>query len=80
MSLTEIFKKVESSTVTADQAAANQKIKNSLFSFVQNVILLQDDEDPNKFYPRIECMKTSSYNELDPYLKDQIRDLYIEYP
>lgn len=64
--------------VKEEVAQKNKEIRSRLFSLVQNVILLVDDEDPNKFYPRIELMKTSSFQELDHYQQRIIQDLYYE--
>lgn len=46
---------------------------------MQNVIFLIDDEDPKKFYPRIELMKTTSFQELDYGQQRIIQDIYYEY-
>lgn len=40
----------------------------------------RDDEDENKFYPRIELHKTSSFAELSDSQKDDLFKIYIEYP
>ncbi|GAM28256.1 hypothetical protein SAMD00019534_114320 [Acytostelium subglobosum LB1] len=53
--------------------------KPGLLKLVQNVCLIQDKEDENKFYPRIELIKTSSYNELSDDLKSALYRLYISY-
>jgi 4-alpha-glucanotransferase len=54
--------------------------KAHLFMLVQNVVMLQDPDDSNKFYPRIDMMKTTSYAELNPWQKDALKNLYVEYP
>lgn len=64
--------------LTGENAQKNFVIKSALWACVQNVVLLQDSEDANKFYPRIECMKTTSFAELEGWQQHHIRDLYIE--
>jgi 4-alpha-glucanotransferase len=65
--------------VTGANAEKNLKLKSALWSCVQNVVMLQDSEDSNKFYPRIDCVKTTSFVELEGWQQNAVRDLYIEY-
>jgi len=57
----------------------NGRLRKSLFRLLQNVILLRDSEDENKFYPRIEMYKTSSFQELDDWKRDRLYRLYVDY-
>eukprot|EP01114_Cavostelium_apophysatum_P001401 TRINITY_DN1120_c0_g1_i1.p1 TRINITY_DN1120_c0_g1~~TRINITY_DN1120_c0_g1_i1.p1 ORF type:complete len:903 (+),score=270.21 TRINITY_DN1120_c0_g1_i1:338-3046(+) len=65
--------------LTGDEKDKAVYIKNGLFRLVQNVILLVDSEDPNKFYPRIEMFKTSSYAELPDWQRETLYKKYIDY-
>jgi len=60
-------------------AAHNAWVRKNLFKCLQNVVLIQDSEDPNRFYPRIECFKTNSYSELPDYQREVIYKLYLDY-
>ncbi|KAK5581142.1 hypothetical protein RB653_001170 [Dictyostelium firmibasis] len=53
--------------------------KSGLFKLVQNVSLLADPEDENRFYPRIDITKTSNFNELSDDIKTILHRLYISY-
>jgi 4-alpha-glucanotransferase len=76
----EAFPINESSNITKEKIEWNRKIRNGLFKFVQNVILLRDEEDPNnKFYPRIDMMKTSSFTEIGDHEKKVLYDIYVDY-
>jgi len=68
-----------SGALRPDEIAYNQRIRAGLMLLVQNVVLLRDSDDPNKFYPRIELHKTSSYAELEPYQKEVFYRLYVDY-
>jgi len=68
-----------SSKLSEDQALKNSFLKDCLFYLLQNVILLQDTEDRNKFYPRIDLMKTISYFELPDWEKEKLKALYIDF-
>ncbi|EME29203.1 4-alpha-glucanotransferase [Galdieria sulphuraria] len=52
-----------------------------LLRLISNVILLRDEDEPNQlFHPRIDLMKTTSYNELmDDNWKHQFYELYEDY-
>jgi 4-alpha-glucanotransferase len=51
-----------------------------LRSFVNNVVLLRDDKNPNEaFHPRIEMWKSSSFNELGGDQQHKLRELYQSY-
>eukprot|EP01117_Protostelium_nocturnum_P005270 TRINITY_DN1920_c0_g1_i1.p1 TRINITY_DN1920_c0_g1~~TRINITY_DN1920_c0_g1_i1.p1 ORF type:complete len:907 (-),score=345.64 TRINITY_DN1920_c0_g1_i1:195-2915(-) len=64
---------------TGKDAEKNGRIKSGLFKLLQNVIFLQDDEDPNSFYPRIEFAKTTSFYELDAGYKPALTQIYLDY-
>ncbi|KAL6052916.1 4-alpha-glucanotransferase dpe2, variant 3 [Balamuthia mandrillaris] len=52
-----------------------------LWDLLGNVILLRDEEDPErKFYPRVDMMTTSSFAELhNESIQNALRDLYCDY-
>lgn len=54
-------------------------LEAGLFKLVQNVILVRDDQDENRFYPRIDMQKTSSFADLEPHLRQVLHTLYISY-
>jgi len=68
-----------STTLSSEAARHNQFVKDGLFRLIQNVVLLRDPEDGNKFYPRIEMQKTSSFQELEPGFKFTLERLYVDY-
>eukprot|EP01119_Soliformovum_irregulare_P014865 TRINITY_DN4103_c0_g1_i1.p1 TRINITY_DN4103_c0_g1~~TRINITY_DN4103_c0_g1_i1.p1 ORF type:complete len:918 (-),score=196.07 TRINITY_DN4103_c0_g1_i1:89-2587(-) len=57
----------------------NARLRKNLFRLLQNVILLRDSEDENKYYPRIEMFKTSSFLELSDWQKDKLYRIYLDY-
>jgi len=62
-----------------EKIKTNQRWKEGLFKLIQNVILLQDDKDPNAFYPRIAMTETSSFEELNFHEKTSFQWLYVDY-
>ncbi|EGG21415.1 4-alpha-glucanotransferase [Cavenderia fasciculata] len=57
----------------------DQMYKPGLLKLVQNVSLLKDQDDENRYYPRIEINKTTSFNELSDDLKATLYRMYISY-
>jgi len=57
----------------------HKHLQAGLFRLIQNVILLPDEKDETRFYPRIEMQKTSSFHDLDQNLKQILFKLYISY-
>uniref|UniRef100_A0A7S3QVA9 4-alpha-glucanotransferase n=2 Tax=Dunaliella tertiolecta TaxID=3047 RepID=A0A7S3QVA9_DUNTE len=53
--------------------------KAGLIHCMQNVCLLVDDEDPNRFYPRFAVSSSSSYKELDQDWKQSLSWLHDDY-
>ncbi|KAF2072528.1 hypothetical protein CYY_006171 [Polysphondylium violaceum] len=65
--------------IEANLTEQDSMYKPGLYKLVQNVSLCKDVEDENRFYPRIEITKTSSFNELPDDLKSILHRLYISY-
>lgn len=59
--------------------AQDKALETGLFRLVQNVVLLRDDQDENRFYPRIDMQKTISFNDLEPHFRQVLHGLYISY-
>eukprot|EP00026_Physarum_polycephalum_P001791 Phypoly_transcript_01794.p1 GENE.Phypoly_transcript_01794~~Phypoly_transcript_01794.p1 ORF type:complete len:844 (+),score=102.29 Phypoly_transcript_01794:62-2593(+) len=57
----------------------DKHLEQGLFRLVQNVVLLRDDHDENRFYPRIDMQKTTSFADLEPHLRQALHNLYISY-
>ena len=55
------------------------RIRAALTALLGNVILLRDDQDVHKFYPRFQLMATSSFAALDPSSHDFLRELHQGY-
>jgi len=75
------FKKEYSTERGLLNVAASEKkeIKTGLLQLMQNVILLPDEFDKNKFYFKFGMNKTLSYQQLDDNHKKVLWDLYEEY-
>jgi hypothetical protein len=59
---------------------SKEELLYGLRTFVNNVVLLRDDNRPNDyFYPRIEVWKTSSFQEMGGDPQHKIRGLYQSY-
>lgn len=56
-----------------------QKIRSVLMKFLGNVILIRDEDDPNRFYPRFNLMETSSLDAYDSSKHDLLRKLHDGY-
>lgn len=58
----------------------NEKIKLGLFELIANVILFEEDHsNGQKFHFRFSMEKTSSFENLMPPARDQLKKLYINY-
>ena len=55
------------------------QIRASLMKFFQNRILLIDSENIDAFYPRFGLEETSSFQALDDWMRDNLRDLSNDY-
>eukprot|EP00892_Ulva_mutabilis_P010973 jgi/Ulvmu1/8248/UM041_0059.1 len=55
------------------------KIRSVLMQFLGNVILIQDEHDKKRFYPRFNLMETSSFAAYDPSKHDLLRQLHDGY-
>ncbi|MEI8059600.1 MAG: 4-alpha-glucanotransferase, partial [Ferruginibacter sp.] len=56
------------------------KIKEGLFNLISNVILFEDENSKGiQFHFRFAMEETLSYQNLDSYSKDQLKELYINY-
>jgi 4-alpha-glucanotransferase len=60
-----------------DLKGKNRKIRDGLFELIENVLFIQTGE--NEWHPRITLQLTSSYAELDEYVKAQLNILYTHY-
>ena len=57
-----------------------EELKDKLFSLISNVLLIPDNNDPQtKFHPRIDMIKTTSYQNLDTISQGKLRELYYDY-
>lgn len=55
-------------------------LEQGLFRLTQNVVLLREEgNEQDKFHPRIELQKTTSYRDLDAAQKHNLHNLYISY-
>ncbi|MEO6230848.1 MAG: 4-alpha-glucanotransferase [Ferruginibacter sp.] len=58
----------------------NHFIKYALFDLISNVLLLEDEANPEEqFHFRINMDHTSSFRDLDEFSKHQLRQLYLNY-
>ncbi|MEO0340144.1 MAG: 4-alpha-glucanotransferase, partial [Bacteroidota bacterium] len=56
------------------------ELKEKLFSLISNVLLIPDKNDPQtKFHPRIDMIKTTSYQNLDTISQGKMSELYYDY-
>jgi len=62
-----------------DLKEKNAKTMANLFVLIRNVVFIRDDEDPFRFYPRINVFQTDSYHSLGDHEKKIIYGLYISY-
>jgi len=57
----------------------NQLLRQGLFDLISNVIFFEDDEVANHFHFRIGMEQTTSFKNLDHYVQNVFRELYINY-
>ena len=70
---------LENTGLDPKERESDRKIVKGLKLLCQNVCLIRA-EDPNMFVPRIDLEKTySSFNELDFWVQEGLRKLYIDY-
>jgi len=55
----------------------NRKIRDGLFDLVANVLVVSTGND--QWHPRISMQKTSSFAELDEWMKERLNALYLHY-
>ncbi|XP_010315588.2 4-alpha-glucanotransferase DPE2 isoform X3 [Solanum lycopersicum] len=55
------------------------KLRRKLFDLLQNVALINDPEDPRKFYPRFNVEDTTSFMDLDQHSQNVLKRLYYDY-
>ena len=56
-----------------------EDVKAKLCRLHENVVLIRDPEDDQRFYPRFEFQKTSSFAELDGHTQHHLAELYHDY-
>mmetsp|Transcript_22400 Transcript_22400/g.38672 ORF Transcript_22400/g.38672 Transcript_22400/m.38672 type:complete len:993 (+) Transcript_22400:178-3156(+) len=77
-------KKIEAA-LTPDANASKEEsenlktLRNELFKISSNVLLLQDEENPEHFHPRFMLQESSSYQELSREWKAAFDALYQDY-
>ena len=57
----------------------HQKIKQGLFDLISNVILFEEEDNPQQFHFRFGMEGTSSFKDLSFDTQNQLRELYIDY-
>lgn len=56
-----------------------QKIRSVLMKFLGDVILVRDENDAKRFYPRFNLMETTSFAAYDPTKHDLLKQLHDGY-
>lgn len=59
--------------------AETAAIRKGLIRLRQNVVMLRDPEDPNRFYPRFQLKDSSSFKELELSWRDTLQRLHDDY-
>ena len=54
-------------------------MREGLYKLHENIILLKDDENPEKYHPRISLMQTISFREFGDDYKGRLEKLYNDY-
>ena len=67
------------SALASLDAASRRSLRDGLLSLVQNVVLLRDPEDAQRFYPRIMLERTQSFASLDSDTQEALKTLYHSY-
>lgn len=65
--------------IRANLSNEDKWMESGLFRLTQNVVLLREEGSDDKFHPRIEMQKTSSFAELDGSFKSALHQLYLAY-
>ncbi len=55
------------------------EVKNRLFDWLANVILLREENNPGAFHFRIDMQHTTSFKHLPPHEQRILNDLYVDY-
>ncbi|CAN6443473.1 unnamed protein product [Victoria cruziana] len=74
-----IFAKLKSAAERTLWLEQENKIQNDLLDLLKNVVLIRDEEDTIKFYPRFNMEETSSFKDLDDHSKNVLKRLYYDY-
>ncbi|HZF63232.1 MAG TPA: 4-alpha-glucanotransferase [Chitinophagaceae bacterium] len=73
-------KKIEAYFEAQDDNEDNALLKQGLFDLVSNVLLFEEEgSEQQKFHFRISIDQTTSFQFLDDYRKDRLRELYYHY-
>ena len=59
--------------------AWKDKFRRTVAALQKNVVLLQDESNPDLFYPRVNFATSSSYRDLAPDWKQRLWELYVRY-
>ncbi|MDR2465476.1 MAG: 4-alpha-glucanotransferase [Streptococcaceae bacterium] len=73
------FKEEFNTQAKIDAALEEGWIKNALFTLHENVIFVQDSNNPELLHPRVELMNTSSWREFGEPFRNQLARLHEEY-
>lgn len=73
-------RRVERFFSNLEPSAPNKALQQGLFDLISNVILLEDATNPGeRFHFRFAIETTSSFENLDPRTRSQLKELYIDY-
>ena len=62
-----------------EKAQLEDWVREGLYKLHENIILLKDDENPEKYHPRISLMQTISFREFGDDYKGRLEKLYNDY-
>ena len=73
-------RKVDDYFAALEQNDHNQRLKEGLFDLISNIILFEEEGSGGSlFHFRISMESTSSFRHLDQGLRQQLKDLYVNY-
>ena len=72
-------RKVESYFNGLEKTENNHSLKIGLYDLISNVILLQEEENSYHFHFRINMERTHSFNHLNAYTQNVLKELYVNY-
>lgn len=73
-------RQVEDYFASMEPSEDNKTIKHGLFDLISNVLFFEEEfSQGTLFHFRISMETTSSFRYLDDYLKQQLKDLYVNY-